>query len=239
MSNEDLGGNRRPQVLLKGLAGDLKSSDVRPSPVRWLLVLVPLLAIVGIGAVLVARLLADVQLGEPRVERVAPRPTAENARPATPSVPVSPRGRSDQLIERLDRPVEVPQPSTAFDARLAVAQVASADPEAGAATFRICLVCHTAERGAANKIGPNLWGIVGRPKASRASFDYSETLKAAGGSWTYDELARFVHDPRKALPGTRMAFAGIRQTSTMASLLAHLRTLGDRPAPLPGERLAR
>lgn len=58
MGQDDLGGNKRPQVLLNGLAGDRKSSDVRPSPLRWLLVMVPVLLILGIGALFVARLLA-------------------------------------------------------------------------------------------------------------------------------------------------------------------------------------
>ena len=81
--------------------------------------------------------------------------------------------------------------------------------------------------------GPNLWGIVGRPKGSQEGFNYSAALKEKGGEWGYEELANFIHNPRSYIPGNKMAFAGIRDNAEIADLLAYLRTLSDNPPPLP------
>jgi cytochrome c len=74
---------------------------------------------------------------------------------------------------------------------------------------------------------------VGARKATLPDFRYSRSLRAEGGSWSYAELARYLHDTRNAVPGTSMAFAGIKDTKRMADLLAYMRTRADRPAPLP------
>jgi cytochrome c len=111
--------------------------------------------------------------------------------------------------------------------------LARADPNAGASVYKMCAVCHTDERGAPHKVGNNLWNIIGSPKAARPDYRYSQALRAKGGTWTYRDLAQYLHNPRASVPGTSMAFAGIIDNQRMANLLAYMRTRADRPAPLP------
>ena len=121
-----------------------------------------------------------------------------------------------------------------FDAAAVVAQVKSASAENGAAVFKPCVACHTPQKGGKPGTGPNLFDIVGKPVGANAEFPrYSAALKAAGGNWTFERLATYLHDPRGAIPGNQMAFAGVKSNDDLADLLAYLRSLSDKPAPLP------
>lgn len=110
---------------------------------------------------------------------------------------------------------------------------AAAKPEAGAATFKICTACHAGEKGGANKVGPLLWGVVGRKTGMMDGFAYSEAMKAKGGDWTYDRLAQFLNNPKGYVPGTKMVYNGVQDPEKLADLLAYLGTLNDTPVPLP------
>jgi cytochrome c len=111
--------------------------------------------------------------------------------------------------------------------------LASANVDQGKSISKICMACHTLQKGEPNKIGPNLWGVVGRPRASEPGYDYSAAMKAKGGSWTYDELNKFLTGPRNYIPGTKMTFAGLESEHQRADIIAYLRTLSDNPVPLP------
>jgi cytochrome c len=107
-----------------------------------------------------------------------------------------------------------------------------ADAMAGATIAERCAACHDWTKGGPNKIGPNLYGVVGRPKASHPGFDYSAAVKAKGGAWNYAELFNFLRQPAAFAPGTKMSFAGLPRAADRLNVIAFLRMQADSPAPL-------
>jgi cytochrome c len=111
---------------------------------------------------------------------------------------------------------------------------ASANAANGPAVFRQCATCHTINKGGANGAGPNLWGVVGRNHAGAPGFNYSAAMKAKSGEpWTLQDVYAFITNPRAAIPGTSMAFAGIRSEQQRADLIAYLREQSDSPVEAP------
>ncbi|MCX8255470.1 Cytochrome c (modular protein) [Beijerinckiaceae bacterium RH AL1] len=111
--------------------------------------------------------------------------------------------------------------------------VAEAKPEKGKSAAQICGACHNVKEGEGNKIGPDLYGVVNRDKASVKDFDYSAALKGKGGKWTYDDLNAWLTNPQAFAPGTKMGYAGEPDEKKRAAIVAYLRTLAATPAPLP------
>ena len=111
--------------------------------------------------------------------------------------------------------------------------LASGNLEAGRKTAKKCAACHSFDKGGAKKIGPNLWGVVGGPKAGAQGFSYSSALAEMGGSWGYDELDRFLARPKDYVAGTKMAFSGLKKPGDRANVILYLRSLADSPVPLP------
>jgi cytochrome c len=115
-------------------------------------------------------------------------------------------------------------------------RLAAADTGKGQGAAKKCAACHTFEKGGANKVGPNLYDVIERPVASASGFAYSQAMqqkKQAGDAWTYETLDTFLENPKGAVPGTNMAFAGIKRAGERADVIAYLRSLSDSPKPLP------
>ena len=121
-----------------------------------------------------------------------------------------------------------PAPSEPIEKLLQTASV-----EKGEAAAKKCGACHTFEKGGPNKVGPNLYGIVGDKKGEGRGFNFSAAMKAKGGTWTYDDLNQFISNPKGFVPGTAMGFAGIQKDSERADVIDYLHTLSDNPVPLP------
>jgi cytochrome c len=121
-----------------------------------------------------------------------------------------------------------PQESQPIEVRLA-----SSSAERGQSSAKVCLACHSFEKGGPNKQGPNLWGIVNRPRASEAGFSYSPAMKAKGGEWTFEELDKFLTNPKSYIPGTAMTFGGFSRDTQRADVINYLHTLADKPVDLP------
>jgi cytochrome c2 len=103
------------------------------------------------------------------------------------------------------------------------AQAASSGNAAhGAIVFQRCAMCHNANQGGGNGLGPNLFGVAGRKAASLPNFYYSPAMKASGIVWTDDMLKKWVQNPQKVVPGTRMVFAGLKQPQDIDDIIAYL-----------------
>jgi len=111
--------------------------------------------------------------------------------------------------------------------------LAAADVAAGKALVSKCEQCHDVTKGGPNKIGPNLFAVVDRPRGSHEGFAYSSAMKNKPGNWTYDELFKFIKAPGVDIPGTKMSFAGMRSEKDRVNLIAYLRSEADTPAPIP------
>lgn len=138
---------------------------------------------------------------------------------------------------KIDVPEEAPAggaPAAAQEEDPPIATLlASANVDAGKKAFGKCASCHGVEKGGPAKVGPNLYNVVGGPKAHMAGFAYSDAIKKTEGDWTYDNLYHFLKNPKAYAPGTKMSFAGSKSAKERADLIAYLRSLSDNPQPLP------
>jgi len=110
--------------------------------------------------------------------------------------------------------------------------LASADIDVGKNLAKKCAACHTFDKGGPNRIGPNLYGIVGEPIAEGKGYSFSAPLTAHKGTWTIAELDQWLANPKAMVPGTKMTFAGLPKPQDRANVIAYLNTLSDAPKPL-------
>jgi len=171
------------------------------------------------AAILVAMILAMVS-GLIANNLVKPKPLAQNAypiavseQPAAAAAPAAPAG---------------PEPLTPL--------LASADVNAGKQQAAKCTACHTFDKGQPNRIGPNLYGIVGDEIAhDRGGYDFSPSLKAKTGEWTIDNLNQWLYKPQDFAHGTKMTFVGLAKAKDRADIIAYLNSLSDNPKPLASQ----
>lgn len=151
--------------------------------------------------------------------------------------------------DKLEEPayaVAVPEPEPATETAEAVEEVsavmllASMDvsdlTNKGTKVAKKCAGCHSFDNGGANKVGPNLWGLVNAPIGHVDGYGYSEVLAGMntnGDQWDYENLDGFLHNPKDWAPGTKMGFAGLKKPEDRAAIIAYLRSLSDNPAALP------
>ena len=150
-------------------------------------------------------------------------------------------GQRNRLIAyRHDRELQAPVPSAKASTTQAPpapldlgALLAGADANAGKAKTQVCAACHDFTPGGPDRIGPNLWGVIGRNVASRPGFAYSPAMAAQPGAWTFDRLFTYLESPARAVPGNKMGFAGFGRADDRAAVIRYLATLSTNPPPLP------
>jgi cytochrome c len=130
----------------------------------------------------------------------------------------SPAGEASAQNETKDPPVN--------------ALLASAKPEAGEKAMKQCATCHAWTKGSGNKVGPSLYGVVGRDIGKEPGFSYSSALQQKGGKWTFDDLYGWIKNPKAWIPGNKMGFAGVKDAQERANIIAYLDKQSDNPVPI-------
>ena len=111
--------------------------------------------------------------------------------------------------------------------------LAAANVDKGKKVAKKCVACHSFENGGKNKVGPNLYDIMGKDRAKVPGFAYSNAIKSMGGKWGFEDMNAFLKKPKKFMPGTKMSFSGLKKPGDRAAMILYLRSFSDSPVILP------
>ena len=128
---------------------------------------------------------------------------------------------SNSTVEKIEEKVDIS------------ALLALGDVSHGEKVFKKCSACHLVNKGGENKIGPALYGVLGRKVASKQDYKYSKAMAAYDKDWTFEEMNGYLKKPQSYIKGTKMAFAGLRKEKDRASVILYLNQNSDNPLPLP------
>ena len=113
-----------------------------------------------------------------------------------------------------------------------MALLASASVAYGEKVFKKCAACHSIAKGGGNKIGPALWGVLGRQAGSVSDYKYSKAMAAHGKTWSFEEMNSFLIKPRDWIKGTKMSFAGLKKAKDRVAVILYMNEKTDSPLPL-------
>ncbi len=158
-------------------------------------------------------------------------------------------GKISDLVFQVDRPetaaykVEMPEDGTVKQIAETKSEIAEkidiasflalGNIEHGEKVFKKCSACHVINKGGENKIGPALYGVLGRKVGSIENYKYSKALVEYNKEWTFEEMNGYLRKPQSHIKGTKMAFAGLRKEKDRASVILYLNQNSDNPLPLP------
>ncbi len=113
-----------------------------------------------------------------------------------------------------------------------LALFASTNATEGAKIFKKCAACHSIAEGGSNKIGPALWGVLGRPIGSVPDYKYSKAMASYGKNWSFEEMDGFLIKPKEWIKGTKMAFAGLKNAKDRAAIILYMNENTSSPLPI-------
>ena len=152
-------------------------------------------------------------------------------------------GKISDIAFKVDKPnksaykVEIQEDNSAISSNIEKidisALLALGDVSHGEKVFKKCAACHLVNKGGQNKIGPALYGVIGRKVASIEDYKYSKAMAAYDKNWTFEEMNGYLKKPQTYIKGTKMAFAGLRKEKDRASVILYLNQNSDNPLPLP------
>ncbi len=177
----------------------------------------------GLAALLVLVGLANA------IDRFYPTGNQTAASGGQPQVAAASAAEKQAVLTPVSREMEKPDSSLS-------SLLARADPDAGKETIKVCGVCHTWTKGGGNRVGPNLYGVLGRDIARDPGFSYSPAMQQKGGRWSFNEIYEWLGDPGEWVPGNnmyKMGFAGLRDPQQRANIIAFLAKQSDNPVSLP------
>ena len=114
-----------------------------------------------------------------------------------------------------------------------MALFASTSVAEGAKVFKKCAACHSIADGGGNKIGPALWGVLGRPAGTIPDYKYSKAMAAHGKNWSFEEMNGFLIKPKDWIKGTKMSFVGLKKAKERAAVILYMNENTNSPLPLP------
>ena len=122
--------------------------------------------------------------------------------------------------------------SDSLDSGNIMALFASTSASDGEKVFKKCAACHSISQGGANKIGPALWGVLGRKAGAVSDYKYSKAMLAHGKPWSFEEMNGFLIKPKDWIKGTKMSFAGLKNEKDRAAVILYMNKNTDNPLPL-------
>ena len=122
--------------------------------------------------------------------------------------------------------------SVSSDSGNIMALFASTSAAEGAKVFKKCAACHSIAEDGGNKIGPALWGVLGKPAGSIPDYKYSKAMAAHGKNWSFEEMNGFLIKPKDWIKGTKMSFAGLKKAKDRAAVILYMNENTNSPLPL-------